>query len=98
VALCVCKCRDLKSSNVLLSADGRTAKVADVGAAAMMDAEYISQHFGTLAWAAPELLLADRASQLDEKVMLRVGNMLACHLPGRSQRQLQHLPAYEISG
>jgi hypothetical protein len=54
---------------VLLSADGCTAKVADVGAAAMMDAEYISQHFGTLAWAAPELLLADRASQLDKKVM-----------------------------
>ena len=70
-----CKCRDLKSSNVLLSADGCAAKVADVGAAAMMDAEYISQHFGTLAWAAPELLLADRASQLDEKVP----HITACH-------------------
>ena len=66
--MALCKCRDLKSSNVLLSADARTAKVADVGAAAMMDAEYILQHFGTLAWAAPELLLADRGSQLDEKV------------------------------
>jgi serine/threonine protein kinase len=53
---------------VLLSADGRTAKVADVGAAAMMDAEYVSRNFGTLAWAAPELLLADRGNQLDEKV------------------------------
>lgn len=63
-------CRDLKSSNVLLSADGRTAKVADVGAAAMMDAEYVSRNFGTLAWAAPELLAADRSSQLTEKVSL----------------------------
>ena len=53
---------------MLLSADGRTAKVADIGAAKMMDAEYVSQHFGTLAWAAPELLLADQSSQLDEKV------------------------------
>jgi serine/threonine protein kinase len=63
-------CRDLKSSNVLLSADGRTAKVADVGAAAMMDAEYVSRNFGTLAWAAPELLAAHRSSQLTEKVSL----------------------------
>ena len=35
-----------------------------------MDAEYVSRNFGTLAWAAPELLAADRSSQLDEKVSL----------------------------
>jgi len=52
---------------VLLTADG-VAKVADVGAAALMDAEYVSTHFGTLAWAAPELLMADNTTRLDAKV------------------------------
>ena len=40
-----------------------------MGPAAMMDAAYILQHFGTLAWAVPELLLVDRACQLDEKAL-----------------------------
>ncbi len=59
--------RDLKSRNVLLSADWGTAKIADVGTAAITDAEgYLTQGagqmIGTLAWAAPELLLGDRVS------------------------------------
>ncbi|PRW50855.1 serine threonine- kinase isoform A [Chlorella sorokiniana] len=53
--------RDLKSKNVLLTRDWR-AKVADVGTAALHSATLLSagssMFGGTLAWAAPELLLA----------------------------------------
>jgi hypothetical protein len=56
------------ADDILLSADGRTAKVADIGAAAMMDIKHVSQHFGTLAWAALQPLSADRICQLDEEV------------------------------
>ena len=52
--------RDLKSKNVLLSADWSCAKIADVGAAAIHLDGYLTpgagQVMGTLAWAAPELL------------------------------------------
>jgi len=56
--------RDLKSKNVLLTADWATAKIADVGAAAIHSKGYLTasagQVLGTLAWAAPELLLGQK--------------------------------------
>lgn len=65
-------CRDLKSSNVLLSADGTSAKVADIGSAALLDASQLGAELtSTLAWAAPELLAADRNSVVDDKVRAR---------------------------
>ena len=58
-------CSDLKSKNVLLTRDGR-AKVSDVGTAALHSATYLatdaSRFAGTLAWAAPELLIGHRIS------------------------------------
>ena len=49
---------DLKSSNVLLASDG-TAKIADVGLAALISRSYLSQMApaGTWAWVAPEVIL-----------------------------------------
>jgi len=58
--------RDLKSKNVLLSDDWSCAKIADVGAAAIHLDGYLTpgagQVMGTLAWAAPELLLGQRCT------------------------------------
>jgi len=58
--------RDLKSKNVLLTADWATAKIADVGAAAAHSKGYLTTSaghvLGTLAWAAPELLLGDKVT------------------------------------
>ena len=51
---------DLKSSNVLIAADG-TAKIADVGLSAQLtNASHISslQVAGTWAWVAPEVIMA----------------------------------------
>lgn len=60
--------RDLKSSNVLLSGDGAGAKVADIGSAALLDASQQGAELtSTLAWAAPELLAADRNGVVDAK-------------------------------
>lgn len=60
--------RDLKSLNVLL-ASNFTAKLADVGIAAVQTQGYLTasagQVMGTLAWSAPELLLGE---QCNEKV------------------------------
>lgn len=49
---------DLKSSNVLLAADG-TAKISDVGLSAQMVQSYLTQTApaGTWAWVAPEVIL-----------------------------------------
>ena len=54
--------RDVKSSNVLLTEEGR-AKVADMGLASM--SAYFSSNggtAGTFSYAAPELLLAERCT------------------------------------
>lgn len=57
--------RDIKSSNVLLTRDGR-AKLGDVGLAKLLEEQYQSDGFvGTFAWAAPELLMGGRC---DERV------------------------------
>ena len=49
---------DLKSSNVLIAADG-SAKISDVGLAALMSQNYLSQMApaGTWSWVAPEVIL-----------------------------------------
>lgn len=49
---------DLKSCNVLIAADG-TAKISDVGLAALTRDTYLSQKApaGTWAWVAPEVIL-----------------------------------------
>lgn len=57
--------RDLKTKNVLLNKDRTMAKIADVGAAVIHADGYLtpaSGMIGTLAWAAPELLLGQRIS------------------------------------
>ncbi|BDA46092.1 probable leucine-rich repeat receptor-like serine/threonine-protein [Coccomyxa sp. Obi] len=55
---------DLKSSNVLLAADG-TAKISDVGLAALISRSYLSQMApaGTWAWVAPEVILGGRVTR-----------------------------------
>ena len=54
---------DLKSSNVLIAADG-TAKISDVGLAALISRSYLSQMApaGTWAWVAPEVILGGRVT------------------------------------
>ena len=55
---------DLKSSNVLIAADG-TAKISDVGLSAQMkNASHISSMpvAGTWAWVAPEVILGGSVS------------------------------------
>lgn len=65
--ICNTVCRvvhlDLKSSNVLLAADG-TAKISDVGLAALISRSYLSQMApaGTWAWVAPEVILGGRVT------------------------------------
>jgi len=58
-------CRDLKTSNILLSAEG-VAKIADVGLAKMLtnaDQYSLDHTAGTFAYAAPELILGTRCSE-----------------------------------
>ena len=64
---------DLKSSNVLIAADG-SAKISDVGLAALMSQNYLSQMApaGTWSWVAPEVILGGTShelSKLDEQVL-----------------------------
>lgn len=49
---------DLKSCNVLIDSDG-SAKISDVGIAALMSHNYLSQiaPTGTWSWVAPEVIL-----------------------------------------
>ena len=58
--------RDLKSKNILLTEDWGSAKIADIGTAAIHNDGYLTagagQVIGTLAWAAPELLMNDKVS------------------------------------
>ncbi|KAI3430353.1 hypothetical protein D9Q98_004948 [Chlorella vulgaris] len=50
---------DIKSANVLLTRDGHTAKLGDVGMAQIMAGDSVSGSVGTLGWSAPELLLGE---------------------------------------
>ena len=54
---------DLKSSNVLIAGDG-SAKISDVGLAALMSQDYLSQMApaGTWSWLAPEVILGGTSS------------------------------------
>ena len=54
---------DLKSSNVLIAGDG-SAKISDVGLAALMRQDYLSQMApaGTWSWLAPEVILGGERS------------------------------------
>ena len=56
---------DLKSSNVLIAGDG-SAKISDVGLAALMSQDYLSQMApaGTWSWLAPEVILGGEQSCL----------------------------------
>lgn len=56
--------RDLKSNNVLLTRDG-VAKIGDVGMAKITMDGYLTRDgaLGTMAWAAPELLLGEKCSE-----------------------------------
>lgn len=56
--------RDLKSKNVLLTRDG-VAKIGDVGMAKILSDGYLTRDgaLGTMAWAAPELLLGEKCCQ-----------------------------------
>ena len=55
-------CRDVKSSNILLTKEG-VAKVADVGLASMTDQFSTSRGAGTFTYAAPEILLGEPCSE-----------------------------------
>ncbi|CAK0772056.1 hypothetical protein CVIRNUC_003924 [Coccomyxa viridis] len=54
---------DLKSSNVLIAGDG-SAKISDVGLAALMSQNYLSQMApaGTWSWVAPEVILGGKVT------------------------------------
>jgi serine/threonine protein kinase len=55
--------RDIKSKNILLTAEGR-AKISDVGLATILDDVSSSECFvGTFAWAAPEMLLGSFSTE-----------------------------------
>ena len=78
--------RDLKTSNILLSAEG-VAKIADVGLAKMLtnaDQYSLDHTAGTFAYAAPELILGTRCS---EKVFPRTQHVL-CRLAGSCAHHL----------
>jgi len=57
--------RDLKTSNILLSRDGNTAKIGDVGLSRSMltDLQSSNATVGTFCYAAPELLMGERCTE-----------------------------------
>ena len=57
--------RDLKTSNILLSKGGTTAKIGDVGLAkiTLTDLQSSLATVGTFVYAAPELLMGDRCTE-----------------------------------
>jgi tetratricopeptide (TPR) repeat protein len=79
--------RDIKSSNVLLTSDGR-AKLCDFGLAKMVSASCASSSsglaLGTLAWAAPEVLL-DGAEHSPASDVYSLGivmwELMTCEVP-----------------
>ena len=86
----LCPCRDLKTSNILLSQEG-VAKIGDVGLAKILsDVDQASMHMvaGTFAYAAPELILGWSCSD-------RVRALLRLLLKGAfvSQAEAQCMPS-----
>lgn len=85
---------DLTCRNILLNADYTVAKIGDLGLAKVMQAAITDANMGgTLAFAAPELLLNMRCN---EKVIMfaNVSTLLHCFLVAAHKQLLMHYLLY----